>query len=119
MRLQLRITLTRFEIYNLREYHQRNALVVLVYQLHLEGPSEEYDEDEQTHNAVQWALPSAHFQGLWESLIYDTNIKDDLLQYATSTLLFSDHKVDSNLISWNKTVLLHGPPGTGKVPSMK
>lgn len=29
-------------------------------------------------------------------------------------MLFSDRGVDKNLISWNRVVLLHGPPGTGK-----
>ena len=27
-------------------------------------------------------------------------------------MLFSDKGVDPNLISWNRVVLLHGPPGT-------
>ena len=31
-----------------------------------------------------------------------------LLSYAATTLLFSDKKVDTNIISWNKVVLLHG-----------
>jgi hypothetical protein len=31
-----------------------------------------------------------------------------LLNYAATTLLFSDRKVDTNVISWNKVILLHG-----------
>ena len=31
-----------------------------------------------------------------------------LLNYATTTLLFSDKHVDSAIISWNRVVLLHG-----------
>lgn len=31
-----------------------------------------------------------------------------LLDYVTTTLLFSDKNVDSNLIAWNRVVLLHG-----------
>lgn len=31
-----------------------------------------------------------------------------LLDYVMTTLLFSDKKVDSNLIAWNRVVLLHG-----------
>lgn len=34
-------------------------------------------------------------------------------------MLFSDHAVNSNIISWNKVVLLHGPPGTGKTSMCK
>ena len=42
------------------------------------------------------------------------DIKGNLLSYAKTTLLFSDAGVDPNVITWNKVVLLHGPPGTGK-----
>lgn len=28
--------------------------------------------------------------------------------------MFADKNVDRNVISWNKIILLHGPPGTGK-----
>ncbi|KAL2308068.1 hypothetical protein Nmel_001067 [Mimus melanotis] len=64
-------------------------------------------------------LVVAEFHGLWESLIYDTEVKSNLLDYVTTTLLFSDKNVDSNLISWNRVVLLHGPPGTGKTSLCK
>ena len=36
------------------------------------------------------------------------NICLQLLNYATTTLLFSDKHVDSAIISWNRVVLLHG-----------
>lgn len=48
------------------------------------------------------------------SLVYEDDIKTNLLNYIATTLLFSDAKVDFNLVSWNRLVLLHGPPGTGK-----
>lgn len=34
-------------------------------------------------------------------------------------MLFSDCGVDSNIISWNRLVLLYGPPGTGKTSLCK
>lgn len=34
-------------------------------------------------------------------------------------MLFSDRGVNSNIISWNKVILLHGPPGTGKTSLCK
>ena len=33
------------------------------------------------------------------------------LYLSISAMLFSDKGVDKNLISWNRVVLLHGPPG--------
>ena len=67
----------------------------------------------------EWQLPSRHFHGLWESLVFDTEIKIRLLHYASSALLFADKRVNNQLISWNRVVLLHGPPGTGKTSLCK
>lgn len=39
---------------------------------------------------------------------YETEIKQRLLRYATSALLFSESRVNPRLISWNRVVLLHG-----------
>ncbi|KNZ74410.1 Thyroid receptor-interacting protein 13 [Termitomyces sp. J132] len=59
-------------------------------------------------------LPNSTWEGLWDSLIYADDIKLKLLDYIHATLLLSDANVDFNLVSWNRVVLLHGPPGTGK-----
>ena len=52
---------------------------------------------------------------MWETLIFEENIKSQLLNYAATTLMFSERGVNTNIIAWNRVVLLHGPPGTGKV----
>lgn len=36
------------------------------------------------------------------------SLLNQLLDYVMTTLLFSDKNVDSNLITWNRVVLLHG-----------
>ena len=38
---------------------------------------------------------------------------DTLLDHAESALVFAAAGVDERLVSWNRLVLLHGPPGTG------
>jgi hypothetical protein len=46
--------------------------------------------------------------------VYDSDIQRRLLGHAATSLAFSQRGVDRNLVAWNKVVLLHGPPGTGK-----
>ncbi|TRM68305.1 P-loop containing nucleoside triphosphate hydrolase protein [Schizophyllum amplum] len=72
------------------------------------------DDADDTNAATVCDLPNRHWEGLWDSLIYADDIKMRLLDYIHATLLLSDAEVDLNLISWNRVVLLHGPPGTGK-----
>ena len=54
------------------------------------------------------------FNPLNRSLVYDESIKSDLLNYATSAFIFSLNHVNPSIISLNRVLLLHGPPGTGK-----
>lgn len=34
-------------------------------------------------------------------------------------MFYSEHNVDKNIVTWNRLVLLHGPPGTGKTSLCK
>jgi len=77
------------------------------------------DKEDEVPAATHWQLPSAEFHGLWDTLIYDSDVKKQLLNFVQTTMLFSDRRVDSNIISWNRVVLLHGPPGTGKTSLCK
>lgn len=87
---------------------------------------------------TQWPLPNTEFESLWESLHFEKAIKETLLEYTLTALLFSDKNVDPKvrstiasvnfflllfllgvlprpqLITWNRVVFLHGPPGSGK-----
>ncbi|XVF11164.1 hypothetical protein REPUB_Repub08aG0002300 [Reevesia pubescens] len=46
--------------------------------------------------------PAKEFDGMWESLIYESGLKQRLLQYAASALLFTEKGVDPFLVSWNQ-----------------
>jgi len=87
------------------------------YKLITDGPELEeicLEGEEQIPASQHWMMPNREFQGIWENLIYDTNIKSDLLKFVETSLALSDKAVDPNIITCNRVVLLHGPPGTGK-----
>ncbi|CAH1959234.1 unnamed protein product [Acanthoscelides obtectus] len=69
--------------------------------------------------STQLSLPSPHLLSLWENLYYDNDIKQNLLNYARTMMEFGDRGVDGNVITCNKVILLHGPPGTGKTSLCK
>ncbi|XVF08426.1 hypothetical protein REPUB_Repub07fG0002700 [Reevesia pubescens] len=93
--------------------------VVHVFQLSEEGPCDELSADGQLSSFNEWILPAKEFDGMWESLIYESGLKQRLLRYAASALLFTEKGVDPFLVSWNRIILLHGPPGTGKTSLCK
>lgn len=93
--------------------------IVHVFQLSEEGPCEDLTSDGQLSSFNEWILPAKEFDGMWESLIYESGLKKRLLHYAASALLFTERGVNPFLVSWNRIILLHGPPGTGKTSLCK
>uniref|UniRef100_A0AAY3ZXA8 Pachytene checkpoint protein 2 homolog n=1 Tax=Denticeps clupeoides TaxID=299321 RepID=A0AAY3ZXA8_9TELE len=95
-------------------------LTVHIFTLNNDGLSTlNLEEDEELSAANHWLLPAAEFQGIWESLVFEDGVKTQLLDYVSTTIFFSDKNVNSNLITWNRVVLLHGPPGNGKTSLCK
>jgi hypothetical protein len=47
-----------------------------VFQLQEGGPGMEELEDEDLAAASHWILPSRDFDGMWESLVFDEDIKN-------------------------------------------
>ncbi|GAA5959456.1 hypothetical protein JCM3765_002332 [Sporobolomyces pararoseus] len=78
------------------------------------NPQNDEDGDSDVPAASVLELPSLSLEGVWDALIYEGEVKEKLLGYIYSTMLFSDASVDFNIVTWNRVVLLHGPPGTGK-----
>ncbi|KAJ3072724.1 Pachytene checkpoint protein 2 [Podochytrium sp. JEL0797] len=91
---------------------------VHVFQLSGDDESCTFDAEDDCDNvavsSTSTILPSPQFQGLWESLVFEGDILSKLLNYVSTSVLFADRLINPHIISFNKVVLLHGPPGTGK-----
>jgi hypothetical protein len=65
-------------------------------------------DGEWVSGADSLTTPHVSLDNLWESLIFEEGLKRQLLDYAQSALLFSDKKVSSTIVNWNRILLLHG-----------
>jgi SpoVK/Ycf46/Vps4 family AAA+-type ATPase len=60
------------------------------------------------------SFPLEIYSDLWDSLVFDNEIKSKLINFILTGFLFADLRVNPQIISVNKLILLYGPPGTGK-----
>lgn len=90
-------------------------LCYYVYQMCEDSPQVDSvdEENDDVPASLNWQLPNSEFEGLWESLYLDDGLKEQLISYVQTTLLYSHHQVSAQVVRWNGIVLLHGPPGTG------
>jgi len=66
-------------IYHLLQTVDVHKLEMYIYQLHeVSEEMEQLDSEDEVIAASHWLLPSAEFHGLWQSLIYDNNIKNSV-----------------------------------------
>jgi hypothetical protein len=88
-------------------------LFIHPYKLVEQAPENDYLEgEEELPVAEQIELPNIFLRGLWESIIVEESIKMQLLSYSCTSILFAESEIDPNIISWNKMLLLYGPPGS-------
>ena len=97
----------------------RSTVDIFVYRLQEEEAVEEEDESGEFASFQVMSLPHLTLDGLWESLVYGEDIKQRLLDYVYTAMLFTQKGVNSHIVGWNRVVLLHGPPGTGKTSLCK
>ena len=77
--------------------------------------------EDNTNAAHCRSLPSKEFDALWDCLIYDNDLKEEIFRYMQTALIVSSCQVDASLIGLNRLILLSGPPGkfTLKIQSFK
>ncbi|KAK6734001.1 hypothetical protein RB195_017646 [Necator americanus] len=89
------------------------------YKLYCDGAmsqslSVDENSDETAMGSLLWELPCTEFENLWENLIYDSDLKNELMSYAHALIHLSDKGADMKVINVNRLIILLGPPGTGK-----
>uniref|UniRef100_A0A7I4Y6Q6 AAA domain-containing protein n=1 Tax=Haemonchus contortus TaxID=6289 RepID=A0A7I4Y6Q6_HAECO len=72
------------------------------------------NSDDNSIGSILWQLPCSEFENLWENLVYDSDLKNELMSYVHALIQLSDKGADMKVINVNHLIILLGPPGTGK-----
>jgi hypothetical protein len=76
------------------------------------------DDEDDEHVPTQLRilhLPSKTLVAVWDSLYFDEPIPAKLLRFTTRMMTIMRHTdLKQTLANWNRLILLHGPPGSGK-----
>ena len=83
------------------------------------GIESQIEISEEVNAAHCHLLPSTELEELWETLYYDSNIKEEALRYVETAMIASECNIDPMLIGLNRLMLFYGPPGTGKTSICK
>ncbi|VDO84863.1 unnamed protein product [Heligmosomoides polygyrus] len=86
------------------------------YRLNSDGAMNQFDDNsgESAIGSLLWQLPCSEFENLWENLVYDSDLKNELMSYVHALIQLSDRGADMKIINVNRLIILLGPPGTGK-----
>jgi hypothetical protein len=97
-----------------------NEIEVTVYSLFTDDDQPSWSEYEDGDHASAPALfesmplPHESFDGIWESLVYEEPIAEKIFRTLTRAIHEKKDHASGWPISWQNTILLYGPPGSGK-----
>ncbi|KAK3079108.1 hypothetical protein LTS18_005724, partial [Coniosporium uncinatum] len=113
---------TESTFFTLKDVHLDVQAYELHDPIHTDGQNHDIstatagEEDEDMAAQVRVTqLPSKQLVGIWDSLIFDEPVPARLLRFTTRMMSIMKHKdLNTTIMNWNRLILLHGPPGTGK-----
>ncbi|KAK6052206.1 hypothetical protein COOONC_10289 [Cooperia oncophora] len=79
------------------------------YRLNTDGAmnqalSVDENSDDNAVGSLLWQLPCSEFENLWENLVYDSDLKNELMSYVHALIQLSDNGADMNVINVNRLI---------------